>query len=174
MWNDIAGIAIAIVALSWIFDILYKLDNNLLAWVYALVMYGVYLILAVAVCGYYELGPILAPTPLFLAMAAVQIRGARKEASPTQPPAELDALTREIREAIRRKEPPKLARDKARQAQERELPPWLHSVKAKSPQSTMSTSHASLDASFLERPELNRTYEALRGERREDQQRVAR
>lgn len=174
MWNDIAGIAIAVVALAWIFDILHELANNLLAWVYALVMYGVYLILAVAVCGYYELGPILAPTPLFLAMAAVQIREARKGASPTRPRAEFDALTREIREAIRRKEPQKLARDKARQVPERELPPWLQSVKAKSPQSTMSTSHASSDASFLERPELNRTYEAFRGERLKDQQRVAR
>ncbi len=173
MWNDIAGIAIAVVALSWIFDTLHKLDNHLLAWVYALVMYGVYLILAVAMCRYYELGPILAPTPLFLVMAAVQIREARKGAGPTRRRAQLNAMTREIREAIRQQETQKQARDKARQAQERELPAWLQSVKAKSPQSTLSTRHASLDALFPGRPELSRTCDAHEGERRKDQQRVA-
>jgi hypothetical protein len=110
MLNTVLDVLIGIVALAWIFDVLKKVSSDLIAWIYALITYGIYLLLAVVVCGYSELATFLWPAPLFVAMAISQasrpgIGGVRKEGiGKSTRDDSLGRMTREFREAMRQLE----------------------------------------------------------------------
>jgi hypothetical protein len=134
---DLVGIAIAALALVWAFRILRAVPSLPLAWGAAAASYGIYLGLAVGLCGYDAPGPVLAPLPLFLALAAAQWRDSRRGTGPVQRRRELDAVSREIQLAVRRDALRRRAQEGAPRAAERALLPFLSAAPETAPRAAV-------------------------------------